>query len=86
MDTADRLSALADLPRPAHLRRLFADDPGRAERYVTEVADLRIDWSKHLVDDTVLAGLLDLAERSGVEPVATRCSPASTSTSPRTAP
>jgi glucose-6-phosphate isomerase len=67
MDTADRLSALADLPRPAHLRRLFADDPGRAERYVTEVADLRIDWSKHLVDDTVLAGLLDLAERSGVE-------------------
>jgi glucose-6-phosphate isomerase len=66
MDTADRFSALAELPRPAHLRRLFADDPGRAERYVTEVADLRIDWSKHLVDDTVLAGLLDLAERSGV--------------------
>jgi glucose-6-phosphate isomerase len=67
MDLAARLSALADLPRPAHLRRLFADDPGRAERYVTEVADLRIDWSKHLVDDTVLAGLLDLAERSDVE-------------------
>jgi glucose-6-phosphate isomerase len=67
MDTADLLAALADLPRPAHLRQLFADDPGRAERYVTEVADLRIDWSKHLVDDTVLAGLLDLADRSGVE-------------------
>ncbi len=67
MDSADLLAALADLPRPAHLRRLFADDPGRAERYVTEVADLRIDWSKHLVDDTVLAGLFDLAERSGVE-------------------
>jgi glucose-6-phosphate isomerase len=67
MDTADHFSALADLPRPAHLRRLFADDPGRAERYVIEIADLRIDWSKHLVDDTVLAGLVDLAERSGVE-------------------
>jgi glucose-6-phosphate isomerase len=67
MDTADRLSALADLPRPAHLRRLFADDPGRAERYVIEVADLRIDWSKHLVDDTVLAALVELAARSGVE-------------------
>ena len=67
MDTADLLSALAELPRPAHLRRLFVDDPGRAERYVTDVGDLRIDWSKHLVDDTVLAGLLDLAERSGVE-------------------
>jgi glucose-6-phosphate isomerase len=67
MDTADALSALADLHRPAHLRRLFADDPARAERYVIEVADLRIDWSKHLVDDTVLAGLLELAERSRVE-------------------
>ncbi len=67
MDTADLSSALAELPRPAHLRRLFADDPGRAERYVTDVADLRIDWSKHLVDDTVLAGLLELAARAGVE-------------------
>ncbi len=67
MDTAELLSALAELPRPAHLRRLFADDPGRAERYVTEVGDLRIDWSKNLVDDAVLAGLLELAERSGVE-------------------
>jgi glucose-6-phosphate isomerase len=67
MDTADPLAALAELPRPAPLRQLFADDPARAERYVTEVADLRIDWSKHLVDDTVLAGLLELAERAGVE-------------------
>jgi glucose-6-phosphate isomerase len=67
MDTADQLAALADLSRPAHLRRLFADDPGRAERYVTEVADLRVDWSKHLVDDTVLTGLFELARRAGVE-------------------
>ncbi len=67
MDTADLRSALAELPRPAHLRALFADDPGRAERYVVEVADLRIDYSKHRIDDTVLAGLVALAERSGVE-------------------
>jgi glucose-6-phosphate isomerase len=67
MDTTDLPSALAAMPRPAHLRELFADDPGRAERYVVEVGDLRIDYSKHRVDDTVLAGLVALAERSGVE-------------------
>jgi glucose-6-phosphate isomerase len=67
MDTTDLRSALAAMPRPAHLRELFADDPGRAERYVVEVGDLRIDYSKHRVDDTVLAGLVALAERSGVE-------------------
>ena len=66
MDTADLNSALAELPRPAHLRTLFADDPGRAQRYVVDVADLRIDYSKHRIDDTVLAGLVSLAERSGV--------------------
>jgi len=67
MDSADRLSALAELPRTAHLRELFADDPGRAERYVVDVADLRIDYSKHRVDDGVLAGLVALAEQAGVE-------------------
>ena len=67
MDTADLRSALAELPRPAHLRALFAADPGRAERYVVEVGDLRIDYSKHRIDDAVLAGLVALAERSGVE-------------------
>ena len=67
MDTADLRSALAELPRPAHLRELFAGDPGRAERYVVEVGDLRIDYSKHRVDDVVLAGLVALAEHSGVE-------------------
>jgi len=66
MDTAELFSALAELPRPAHLRQLFADDSGRAGRYVVEVADLRIDYSKHRIDDTVLAGLLAVAERSGV--------------------
>lgn len=66
MDPAHHLSAMADIPRPAHLRMLFAADPARAERYVVEVADLRIDYSKHNVDDTVLAALFAIAERSGV--------------------
>jgi glucose-6-phosphate isomerase len=66
MDSADLRSALAGLSRPAHLRTLFADDPGRAQRYVVDVADLRIDFSKHRIDDAVLAGLLAVADRAGV--------------------
>jgi glucose-6-phosphate isomerase len=67
MDPADLHAALAELPRPAHLRQLFADDPGRAERYVVHVGDLRVDYSRHRVDDEVLAGLVALADRAGVE-------------------
>ncbi len=66
MDAVDPRSALADLPRPAQLRELFAADPGRADRYVLEVADLRIDWSKQLVDDLVVDGLIELAAAAGV--------------------
>ncbi|NND73592.1 MAG: glucose-6-phosphate isomerase [Ilumatobacter sp.] len=61
------LAQLSDLPRPAHLRELFATDPGRAERYVKHVGDLRVDYSKHRLTDDVLGALLDLAHTSGVE-------------------
>ena len=65
--TTSAWSALLDTPRPASLRVLFADDPDRAQRYVTQAADLRIDWSKHLVDDVVLSRLVDVARAAGVE-------------------
>ncbi|MFD6746212.1 glucose-6-phosphate isomerase, partial [Streptomyces anthocyanicus] len=63
-------TALADhakgtLPHP-DLRELFAQDPGRAERYVVRVGDLRIDYSKHLVTDETLALLQELAAATGV--------------------
>ena len=67
MDSADALRALDDLARTPHLRELFATDPGRADRFVVEVADLRIDWSKQLIDDVVFAGLIDVAYSAGVE-------------------
>ncbi len=67
MDTADSFSSLADLEPPAHLRELFGDDPDRAARYVLNVADLRIDYSKHRLDDRVLDRLLDVARGAGVE-------------------
>ncbi|MBV7694272.1 glucose-6-phosphate isomerase [Streptomyces sp. TRM70350] len=50
----------------AHLRELFATDPGRAERYVVTVGDLRIDYSKHLITDETLALLQELATATDV--------------------
>ncbi|MFI6931452.1 glucose-6-phosphate isomerase [Streptomyces sp. NPDC050287] len=50
----------------AHLRDLFAADPGRAERYVVRVGDLRIDYSKNLVTDETLALLQELATATDV--------------------
>jgi glucose-6-phosphate isomerase len=48
------------------LADLFADDPGRAERYVVHAADLRIDYSKHPIDDTLRDALVAYAEAAGV--------------------
>ncbi|MBC9724364.1 glucose-6-phosphate isomerase [Streptomyces sp. TRM68367] len=48
------------------LRELFAADPSRAERYVARVGDLRIDYSKNLVNDETLALLLELAAATDV--------------------
>ncbi|MEV2216799.1 glucose-6-phosphate isomerase, partial [Streptomyces sp. NPDC050997] len=50
----------------AHLRDLFATDPGRAERYVVRVGDLRVDFSKNLVTDETLALLRELAVATDV--------------------
>nr|WP_221337540.1 glucose-6-phosphate isomerase [Thermocatellispora tengchongensis] len=49
-----------------HLRRLFADDPGRAERYSVTCGDLYLDYSKHLVTDETLALLRALARARDV--------------------
>ncbi|MFB7086075.1 glucose-6-phosphate isomerase [Streptomyces sp. NPDC056296] len=70
LDRRPEWTALADhrkdaLPRP-DLRELFASDPGRAERYVVRVGDLRIDYSKNLVTDDTLALLRELATATGV--------------------
>ncbi|MFC4507217.1 glucose-6-phosphate isomerase, partial [Streptomyces vulcanius] len=61
-------TALADhrADSQAHLRELFATDPGRAERYVVRVGDLRIDYSKHLVTDETLRLLRELAAATDV--------------------
>jgi glucose-6-phosphate isomerase len=48
------------------LRRLFAEDPGRAESMTLEAGDLSADYSKHLVTGETVRLLVALAERAGL--------------------
>ncbi|MEA2555816.1 MAG: glucose-6-phosphate isomerase [Actinomycetota bacterium] len=50
--------------RGRHLRELFAQDPGRAERFTAEGAGLFLDYSKHRITDETRALLLQLATES----------------------
>jgi glucose-6-phosphate isomerase len=50
----------------AHLRDLFAEDPGRAERMSAEAVGLHLDFSKHRIVDETMRLLLQLAEESGL--------------------
>jgi glucose-6-phosphate isomerase len=50
----------------AHLRDLFAADPGRGERLSAEGAGLYLDYSKNRVTDETLGLLLQLAQQSGL--------------------
>ena len=52
--------------RDLHLRKLFADDPGRGERMTAEAAGLFLDYSKNRITDETLGLLLRLAEESGL--------------------
>ncbi len=64
-DAWSRLATIAADFEP-DLRRWFADDPGRVGRLTFDAADLHVDLSKGLVDDDVLAALLELAEQVGL--------------------
>jgi glucose-6-phosphate isomerase len=65
--TSPAWAVMQSTARPAHLRTLFADDPQRAERYRLPAGDLLVDYSKHLIDDAVIAALLAVAAASGME-------------------
>lgn len=49
-----------------HLRDLFAQDAGRAERMTAEAAGLFLDYSKNLANEETLRLLLQLAEETGL--------------------
>jgi glucose-6-phosphate isomerase len=60
-----KLEGVADGFSP-DLRAWFDTDPGRAERYTFQAADLTVDLSKNLVTEDILASLLQLAKDAGV--------------------
>jgi glucose-6-phosphate isomerase len=80
MDGQDRIpgTALAHSPvwqaltshhaqiKDVHLRAMFADDPGRAERFCAEGAGLFLDYSKNRITGVTMQLLLALAEDRGV--------------------
>ncbi len=49
-----------------HLRGLFKDDPGRAERLTAEAAGLFLDYSKNRITGETLGLLKQLAQESGL--------------------
>ena len=49
-----------------HLRELFANDPGRGERFTAEADGIFLDYSKNRVTDETLKLLVALAEESGL--------------------
>jgi glucose-6-phosphate isomerase len=49
-----------------HLRKLFAKDPKRGQRFITEAAGLFLDYSKNRITDKTLKLLLQLAKESNL--------------------
>jgi glucose-6-phosphate isomerase len=56
------LEAMAATLSP-DLRRWFAEDPGRAERWLLPAGDLVVDLSKNLISGPIMASLVELAEQ-----------------------
>ncbi|MDO5639874.1 MAG: glucose-6-phosphate isomerase [Neisseria sp.] len=55
-----------DATKSQHMRELFEQDPGRAERYWVEVGGLKLDYSKNRITDETLALLMKLAREAGL--------------------
>ncbi len=52
--------------KDAHLRQLFADDPGRAERFTVDGVGISLDYSKNRITGETMDLLLDLAKERGI--------------------
>jgi len=62
-----KLEALYANIKDTTLRQLFAADPKRGEKMNVEFSGIYLDYSKHRIDDSVLAALLRLAEDCGLK-------------------
>ena len=61
---SEQLITLQQKMAATHIRDLFANDPGRFDKYTLEAAGLFLDYSKHLIDKEVMHSLLALAEEA----------------------
>jgi glucose-6-phosphate isomerase len=62
------LTSLASFAPREHLRDLFANDPGRADRFFLKVGEhLFVDYSKNLITQDSMQALFALARKTGVE-------------------
>jgi glucose-6-phosphate isomerase len=52
--------------RDIHLRELFADDPGRAERFTATAGDVTLDYAKHRITAETRDLLVALAQAAGL--------------------
>ncbi|MBO0800325.1 MAG: glucose-6-phosphate isomerase [Blastocatellia bacterium] len=78
MDTKKQTTSLTQRPawqalerhflknKDVHLRKLFADDPQRGERFSVEAAGLYLDYSKNRITDETIRLLIGLAEECGL--------------------
>lgn len=64
--TLQELNDHAHSMKRQHLRQLFAQDSGRAERFCTEAGGWFLDYSKNLITDDTLSLLLRWAEERNV--------------------
>jgi len=58
----EHLSSLQKQIKEVHLKTLFAADPSRFKRFSVEHDQIVLDFSKHRIDQTILNGLVDLAQ------------------------
>jgi glucose-6-phosphate isomerase len=65
LPASEALGAHARKLAPIHLRKLFADEPGRGEKsFTAEAAGLFLDYSKNRITDETIRLLVQLAEES----------------------
>ncbi|MEM6580888.1 MAG: glucose-6-phosphate isomerase [Pseudomonadota bacterium] len=62
----DKLATLAQSAHTPSLKQLFAEDADRAERFRLAAAGLELDYSKQLITQESLAGLLALATEADI--------------------
>lgn len=67
LPASKKLKALSKQMSETHLRDLFAEDSKRFDKYSMEAAGLFLDYSKHQINDEVMASLITLAKEAGLD-------------------